>query len=82
MEKLASEVQVGEVIQALDRNFRVESISTNREGYITFSGKSLTHESDFFKVKPTRVIPIIEGNSDLENAKESARLYFENLKFN
>lgn len=67
MEKLASEVQSGEVIQALSRNFRVESISINTEGYITFYGKSLMYEQDAFKVKPTRIIPIIEGNSDLEN---------------
>lgn len=82
MEKLASEVQVGEVIQAFNRNFRVESISINPEGYITFYGNSLMYEPDIYKVKPTRVIPIIEGNSELENAKESARFFFEKLKSN
>jgi len=82
MEKLASEVQVGEVIQALDRNFRVDSISINPEGYITFYGNSLMYEPEAFKVKPTRVIPIIEGNSELENAKESARNYFNSFRSN
>jgi hypothetical protein len=81
MEKLASEVQVGEVIQALDRNFRVERIEDG-DGFISFFGSSLWREKDRFTVFPTRVIPIIEGNSDLENAKESARNYFNSFRSN
>lgn len=81
MEKLASEVQVGEVIQALNRNFRVERIQ-NGDGFITFFGSSLWREKDRFTVFPTRVIPIIEGKSEIEFANESVAFFLESNKSN
>lgn len=69
MNKLANQVQVGEVIEAIGRNFRVGHIEI-LDDYVLFFGQSTLGVEDVFKVSSSRIIRIIEGKSDFEHMND------------
>jgi hypothetical protein len=68
MQKLASEIQIGEVINPirLFSDFRVSEIRNYEDGFITFFGKSINSDRDVFKVKQNRMIEVLDRKSTIE----------------
>lgn len=69
MEKLASQIQIGDRIKkqlGIFSDFRVNEIKQCNDGYVAFFGISIDSDRDVLKVNPNRFIEVLDGDSSYE----------------
>jgi len=69
MEKIASQIQIGDRIKkplGIFSDFRVNEIKQCDGGYIAFFGISIDSDRDVLKVNPNRFIEVLDGDSSYE----------------